>query len=201
MYPDIDWTKEPDLGELRAAYALLEINFDQARPKLERLSDRGSIASMWYLGDAYSSGTYAAKNLNEAKIWYERAESSGWMPASYRLGRTYYNLKNYASAFEAFSRGAAKNYSPAIYRLGMMYEEGLGTRKDLIECRRLLNIAVADGHLYAKRDLAGLYMKGTFGVLNIFKGLWMILSLIFDLIAITISRKWQNSAFEDRILA
>lgn len=201
MYPDIDWSKEPDVNELRNAYALLGSNFDEARQKLEKLADRGSVASMWYLGDAYSSGRYGAENPVEAKRWYQRAESLGWIPASYRLGRVYFSLKDYTLAFQAFSRGAENNYSPATYRLGMMYMEGLGTRKNLDECRRLLARATADGHLFAKRDLAGLYIRGTFGVPNVMKGLSMLLSLTFELIVFTIRSGWRNPGFEERILA
>jgi TPR repeat protein len=201
MYPDIDWSKEPDLSEVRNAHASLATNFDQARQKLERLADRGSVASMWYLGDAYAGGRYTANNLGEAKKWYERAESMDWIPASYRLGRIHFSSKDYASAYQAFSRGKDKNYPPAIYRLGMMYMEGLGTKRNLDECRRLLDIAIANGHLFAKRDLARLYMSGSFGVLNIPKGFGMVLSLIFEMIAITISGKFKNPGFEDRTLA
>jgi TPR repeat protein len=107
-------------------------NSDLAQSKLEELADKGSIASMGYLGDAYSSGRFFVKALDKAKMWFLRAEASGWRPASYRAGRTYYMLNDYDSAFRAFSRGT--DYVPAIYRLAIMYEEGLGTTKDLRVC-------------------------------------------------------------------
>jgi uncharacterized protein len=201
MDSDIDWTKEPNLDELRTAYSLLATNFDLARSKLDELADRGSIASLLYLGDAYSRGDYVVKELDKAKVCFKRAEAIGWIPASYRLGRTCYALRDYRPAFEAFSRGTAKNYLPAVYRLGMMYGEGLGTRKDLNECRRLLNIAASEGHLFAKRDLAVRYLCGSFGVVDIPKGIWMMASLISEMIVITISRKWKIPGFEDRTLA
>jgi hypothetical protein len=201
MYPDIEWDREPDLDELRTAYALLATNGSVARSKLETLADRGSILSMWYLADAYSSGRFFAKDLEKAKTWYIRAEANGWIPASYNLGREYYELNDYNSAFEAFSRGAAKNYVPAVYRLAMMYHDGLGTTKDINQCRNLLNIAVSKGHLFAKRDLAGLYIKGSLWVLKIPYGVWMLTSLAFDLAKITIKREFKNPGFDDRTLA
>ena len=201
MYPDIEWDREPDLDELRTAYALLATNGSVARPKLEALAGRGSILSMWYLADAYASGRFFAKDLDKAKTWYIRAEANGWIPASYNLGREYYELNDYNSAFEAFSRGAAKNYVPAVYRLAMMYKDGLGTTKDINECRNLLNIAVSKGHLFAKRDLAGLYISGSLGVLQIPYGVWMLISLLIDMVKITITREFKTAGFEDRTLA
>jgi TPR repeat protein len=201
MYSDIDWTKEPNLEELRTAYALFATDFDLARSKLEELANRGSVASMWYLGDAYSRGEHVAKHFAKAKIWYGRAEASGSIAASFRLGRACYALLDYGPAFEAFSRGAAKGYLPAVYRLGMMYKEGLGTKRDLNECRRLLEVAVSEGHLFAKRDLAWLCMTGAFGARKIPKGIWMAISLMSNLIMITISGEWRKPAFEDRTLA
>jgi TPR repeat protein len=201
MYPDIEWDREPNLDELRTAYELLATNGSAGRAKLEELADRGSIASMWYLADAYSSGRFFAKDLEKAKTWYIRAEANGWIPASYNLGREYYTLKDYNAAFEAFSRGAAKNYVPAAYRLAMMYWKGLGTRKDINECRNLLNIAASKGHLFAKRALALLYISGSLGVLKIHYGAWMLTSLAFDLVKISITREFKNPGFDDRTLA
>lgn len=198
---DIDWTTEPDTMELRNAYALLGSHFDQARQMLEKLAERGSVASMLYLGDAYTSGRFGSKNLLEAKKWYERADSKEWIPAPYRLGRIYFSLADYASAFRAFSRGADKGYPPAVYRLGMMYIEGLGTSRNLEQGRRFLAVAIADGHLFAKRDLAGLYIRGKFGLLNVPKGVMMILSLMLELVAITVRRGWRDQRFEERISA
>jgi uncharacterized protein len=197
----IDWSREPDTVELRNAYTLLGSNFYDARRTLEQLAERGSVASMLYLGDAYTSGRYGSKNLLEAKKWYERAESKEWKPASYRLGRIYFSLADYASALEAFARGADKRYPPAVYRLGMMYIDGLGTSKNLDQGRTLLAAAITDGHLFAKRDLAGLYIKGKFGLLNIPKGVMMLLSLMLEMVAITVRRGWRDQQFEDRISA
>lgn len=201
MYLDIEWDSEPDMDGLCTAYALLATNGSAARSKLEELADRGSVASMWYLADAYTSGRFFSKDLEKAKTWYTRAEAIGWLPASYRLGKTYFLLNDYNSAFEAFSRGAAKNYVPAMCRLAMMYKDGLGTRKDINQCRNLLNIAASKGNLFAKRDLAGLYITGSLGVLMIPYGVSMLISLAFDLAKITITREFKNPGFDDRTLA
>lgn len=197
----LDWTTEPDIMELRNAHILLGSNFNEARQKLEQLAERGSVASMLYLGDAYASGRYGSKNLLEAKKWYEIAELKNWIPASYRLGRIYFGLGDYASALQAFSRGADRGYSPAAYRLGRMYIDGLGTSRNLEQGRRLLAAAIANGHLFSKRDLAGLYIRGKYGLLNIPNGVMLLLSLMIEMTAITVRRGWRDEQFEDRISA
>lgn len=201
MYPDIDWTREPNLEELRATHSMLATNFELARSRLERLAEDGSIASMWYLGDAYASGRYTSKNLEKAKAWYEKAEQAGWIPASYRLGRICFELRDYKGAVDAFGRGAALSYPPAEYRLALMYKHGLGVTKDTGECRRLLRMAQSRGHLFAKRDLSGMYMTGSLGLSRVPQGIFMFLSLIADLIVVTAKRDWDNPRTEDRILA
>jgi hypothetical protein len=201
MYPDIDWAKEPDLDELRIAQALLATEFRRAESMLEDLANKGSIAGLWYLGDTYASGRYVAKNLEKARTFYLRAETSGWLPASYRLGRIYFTSGDYKSAFESFSKGAAKGYIPAVYRLGMMYKDGLGTQKAISTSVTLLGVAASKGHLFAKRDLAGLYLSGAVGIWNIPRGIAIFTSLIGDLVRITISGEWRNPAIEEKILA
>ena len=151
---------------------------------------------MAYLGDEYSIGRFFAKDLE----WYIRAEANGWVQGSYSLGRTYYKLNDYNSAFEAFSRGAAKSYVPAVYRLAMMYKDGFGTTNDINQCRNLLNIAVSRGNLLAKQDLAGLYINGSLGFHKIPYGASMLTSLLFDMVKITITREFKNPGFDDRTL-
>jgi TPR repeat protein len=201
MYRDVDWTSEPDLEELRTAHSMLTTNFELAHSRLERLAEKGSTASMWYLGDAFASGRNTSKNLDKAKFWYEKAEQRGWIAASYRLGRICFELQDYKGAFDAFSRGSAINYTPAIYRLAWMYKEGLGAAKDANECRRLLSVAQSRGHLFAKRDLSGMYMGGSFGISQIPTGILMFFSLVADVVVITAKRDWDNPRIEERVLA
>ncbi|WP_441234443.1 tetratricopeptide repeat protein [Bradyrhizobium sp. 930_D9_N1_4] len=156
---------------------------------------------MWYLGDAYSYGRRIAKDLGKAELWYSRAEEAGWTPASYLLGRALESSSQHEAAFKAFSRGSQKDYLPAIYRLAKSYESGLGTSKNFEECVRLLKFATSRGHLFAKRDLAGFYFRGSFGPARVISGLWLLTSLAFDIVRLTCIRAWKRPEYEERILA
>lgn len=197
----IDWKREPNVERLQRSFDLLETDPTTAVSELQELAESGSIASMWYLGDAYSYGRSIAKDLGKAEYWYSRAEKAGWTPASYLLGRALESSNEYESAFKAFSRGSQKNYLPAIYRLAKSYEYGFGTSKNVQECVRLLEVATGRGHLFAKRDLAGFYLRGSFGPARLMTGLWLLTSLAFDMVHLTFIRAWKRSEYEERILA
>jgi len=196
-----NWNNEPGADALRRAYELLKTNPKKAVNELEALADRGSLMSIWYLADAYYSGRYFAKDMNGAKKWYRRAEESGASYGSHMLGSVCYKIEEFPEALSAFSRGAANGYAPSIYRLGMMYKDGKGTSVDLNESRRLLESAVAKGHLFAKRDLGTLYISGKMGIQAIPKGFLMIVSLFFDMIVITFRERNTISEFDERVIS
>lgn len=201
MYPYINWTKEPNIEELKSAYVLLRTNFNEAVARLERLANAGSVASLWYLGDAYGTNRFAHKDNIQAIKWFERAERAGWLPASYMLGRAQYEQENYLEALHAFERGKRKNHIPAVYRLGKMHASGAGTSKDVSQAETLLKIAASAGHLFAKRDLGTLYLKGELGFLLIPYGAVTIMSLLLDMARMLLRKEWKVAGFEERISA
>src|SRR5262245_44785590 len=183
MY-DIRWENEPDIEEYRRLDALFKVDAERALAGFETLAKRGSIASMLYLAEEYrTGGPSRSKDLNKAKHWYAKADQEGLASASYMLGVVCTRLNEYDEAFAAFSRGATHDYLPAIYRLAMMHHDGLGTSQDIDRCRALLEIAASRGHLFAKRDLATLFIRGRFGLISVMRGISLLVSLLFSVIA------------------
>jgi TPR repeat protein len=170
------WEGEPDLAELRRAHGLLATDGTQALIELKALADRGSTMSMVYLAHAYRTGIGTGIDLRQAEDWYGRAAKRGSTLASYELGRVCLELKRYADAKEAFNVGTAKSYAPSMHMLGMMYFKGSGVDSDLSKARDLLERSAALGHVFAKRNLAMLLIKGRFGLLQVPRGLWLLLS-------------------------
>jgi len=117
------------------------------------------------------------------------------------LGRILYQSREYEAAFSAFLTGADKGYSPAIYRLAKMYQRGEGVAKNASEYRRLLEVARSKGHIFAKRDLAGLLITGKFGIASAGQGLMMLLSLWLDVGVIVGNALGRGSTFDERVLA
>jgi TPR repeat protein len=195
------WKDEPDRDQLSRFYSLLTSDPGKAVAGLEALAQRGSTMSMWYLADAYVSGTGLPKDSDRAKYWYAKADQMGCAPASYMLGRMCIKAQEYDVAFAAFSRGAQKGYLPCMYRLAKMFQDGVGTRRDLHECRRLLEAAVSKGHIFSKRDLATLYVRGSFGLIPAMRGLFLFASLVIDVAGLVVRAIKPGSTIDERVLA
>jgi TPR repeat protein len=101
----IDWTKEPDVGQLRTLVELLAKNPAEALPGLELLAQRGSVAACSHLAYFYLEGGPAEfLDINRAKYWYLKAQERGDPETAYMLGRLHYQAHEYDSAFSSFSK-------------------------------------------------------------------------------------------------
>jgi len=195
----LKWEEEPDLDELRKLHAELANNPIGALPGLEALGERGSLASALYLADFYmESSPYA--DTSKANYWYFKAHERGYPPGSYMVGRAYVQSGEYELAYSAFLKGTEKGYAPAIYRLAKMHQSGKGVARDTSEYRRLLELAYSKGHIFAKRDLAGLLLTGKFGFASAVRGAMLLLSL-WPNIALLIWMAVKRSPLDDRVLA
>lgn len=189
-----DWAKEPDGDELRRAYDLLATAPADALVALKGLAKRGSVMSMLYIAEACRKGMGTNVDLVQAQDWYRRAANCGSIPASYELGRILFELKNYAKSKEAFDVGEAHDYAPSINMLGMMYLRGLSVEKNISRARELLERASGLGHVFAKRNLAGLLMRGAYGPLGFLRGVGLFLVAVKDTLTIVL-----NDPLSDRL--
>ncbi|MEG6507357.1 SEL1-like repeat protein [Methyloligella sp. 2.7D] len=188
----MDWEREPDLEELREIYLLLERSPDQAEPKLAALAEQqGSIASMWLLAEGYS-GTYFPADTSRSKYWYRQAAEAGSEEAAYNLGRLHLEDREDGKAVAAFARGAELGHLPSAYNLALLCREGRGTRKDILRYRKLLECAAADGHLFAKRDLAVDLMTRQSGLKLKFRGFLLLTRLYLIDVPHELLRAWKH---------
>jgi TPR repeat protein len=172
---------EPDWELLHRLRGMLATDSQAAIEGLKALADRGSSWSMALLVEIYTEGKVVPVNISEAEEWNRRALAAGRINGSYEIGRHYFKVKDYAKAREAFTTGADQNFAPSQNLLAIMYIDGLGAPKDLIGARNLLEKAVRQGHIYAKRTLARMLMRGTFGIWQRLHGAFLLLSGTIDL--------------------
>ena len=181
-YEVYDWDGEPNLDELRRLMDKQAADPAQTLIGLAELAGRGSTMSMVYLAHAYRKGIGADVDPARSREWFERAAAAGSLLASYELGWLYWNDKDFEKALRAASAGVDRGYPPSMYLLATMYEHGRGVPVDVRRARELLEVAVAHGHVFAKRSLGRLLIKGHFGIWQIPRGILLILSGIKDVL-------------------
>ncbi len=173
--------EEPDIDALCIAYDRLQSEPNSETIKLlEDLANRGSLMSMIYIAWAYEKGSGVLVDDNQVVLWYRRAINNGSDLATYYLGHFYLKKKDYIQAKDVFSIGALRDYSPSMYCLGCMHLEGTGCKKNENEALILFKKASKLGHVFAKRSLAGMYLSGKYGLVNMVNGLLLFFSALKD---------------------
>ena len=183
-YEVYDWDREPDLDALRRLMDRQATAPAQTLVGLEALAGRGSTMSMVYLAHAYRNGIGTGVDPVRSREWFERAAAAGSLLASYELGWIHWGAKDYEKAHGVLSTGIARGYPPALYLSATMYADGQGVPVDVERARELLEVAVAHGHVFAKRNLGVLLIKGRFGLRQIPRGLLLWLSGIKDVLVL-----------------
>jgi TPR repeat protein len=183
---DSRWKNEPDMDELGRVRTLLAADPQMAVAKFEELAARDSTGGKWYLADAYYTGVYLRRDLEKAKYWFKEAGRVGLPEAAFMQGRILFQQERYWEAFPPLVQSADLGYAPAMYRLAKMHQDGLGTKKDIIRSRQLLELAAAQGHIFAKRDLAILYLNGTYGRKSVWRGALLLAPVIWDIFALLV---------------
>jgi len=175
---------EPDMALLLHFHGMLATDSQAGIEGLKALADRGSSWSMVFLVEAYAKGQVVQPDISQAEEWNRRAMAAGRIHGSYEIGRYYFRVKDYGMAREAFSMGADQQFAPSLNMLATMDIRGLGGPKNLRDARDLLERAVLQGHIFAKRNLAYLLMRGTFGMWQRLRGPFLLLSAAIDIIVV-----------------
>jgi len=156
-----------------------EGDFQSAYDKYLKLAEEGHGDSQVFVGWMLEKGIGIAKSSESAKKWFKRAAELGS-----NLGAYYYAIyliKNnkQEEAFKWITKAALNGDTPSIFRLGYMYVHGKGIRADLEKGLYYLELAANQGHIYAKRELAVLDMKGGRGFIKRLLGPFNFLYVLF----------------------
>jgi uncharacterized protein len=179
------WENEPNLDKLRQLHALQSTDPTRALAGLRALAGRGSVMSMVYIAHAYRTGNGTKIDLTQAEEWHRRAVAAGIVGASYELGRGHLRRMAYRGALDAFRIGAKENYAPSMNMLALMYLRGEGVPIDAAKARDLLEGAVAQGHVFSKRNLGKLLMSGRFGRKHMVRGFFLFVAALTDALIVT----------------
>jgi TPR repeat protein len=153
--------------------------FKEAFQEYCALANDESITGQLMVGWMYHSGLGVEQNLEKAQQWYQKAANANSSEGEFYLGALYRSKQQYPQAVEWLTKSAAQKYMPAIYRLGKMYDIGEGVNKDHAKAYKYLEQAASMGHLFAKREIAVKMIKGHSGAINILKGVFMFIQVLF----------------------
>jgi TPR repeat protein len=170
MSDDEIWATEPDQAKVHEAHSFIKTDPARARSEFRALAERGSVASMIYLGWMFHTGAGMPSDLREAENWYRRAFDCGSDKVIVYLGRVYRRQREYTKAKQVFRVGVERGIRGAMYGLAITYLND-GEPHDATEVRALLERAAALGHPYAMGSLPRLLLRGKFGLLNIPKAI------------------------------
>lgn len=165
---------EPDIARLQLAHEQLQTEPKQAISELEQLAEMGSAKAPLYLGWACQKGDGTPPDQARAEHWYKMSVARGDTLSTYFLGNFYAGSGRYAEANLAFEEGCRRGDAPSTYCLAMNLLEGKPAPENAERARSLLETASAQGHVFALRALASLYISGKFGTRKIAYGVWLL---------------------------
>ncbi|EGF90621.1 sel1 repeat family protein [Asticcacaulis biprosthecium C19] len=145
-----------------------EARFD---PKDEEIFDPAAPFAMstranatMTLASIYLTGAGVPRDPKEARKWFEKAYSIGFIPAAHILGQIYQNglevPVNVDKAIKYYERAGEFGFTPSQYELGLIYYAGEGVPEDRKLAARWLMAAASGGHPDALYEVGRMYDLG-----------------------------------------
>lgn len=161
---------------LSRAYKLLtEKNYTLALQLLSDLMSADVLAASTHLGYMYEHGLGTKADEDKAIEIYRVGAINGIERSQIHLAKLLFIKQRYSEALKWYTELHNSGSASSAYWLYVIYRDGLGVATDKDLSRIYLNIAAKRDHIYAIRDLSRLYMRGEFGLIGIFKGVYMFI--------------------------
>ncbi len=121
-----------------------------------KLAKKGNAEAQFKIGEMYETGFGVKQDMEQARIWINKAASKGHVVAGYKL--LYWDLKKNGvtadnkTKLEELKKLAASEDPQALYYVGKMNAYGVGLKKNPKKGLELLNKAAFLGVLEAERE-------------------------------------------------
>lgn len=125
-------------------------------------AERGDASAQFWLGAAYESGRGIKRDLAEAIKWLGKSAKQGNPDAQFLLGQMYENAEgfsqNYVRAAEWYriaceDRPDRGGTGQGCNQLGLLYLEGKGVERNLVEAYKYFKIAGVERNVQSARSL------------------------------------------------
>lgn len=133
----------------------------------------GGVCAAWAHASAVNTGRcgtqveHVLSGSNAARKHLFRTANKGNTGSQLCLASVYATLGRYRKAFHWYASAARANNPVAQFNLGVMYDRGLGVRRNVIQAARWYRSAARRGIPYAQYNLASLYEHGALNQDNI----------------------------------
>lgn len=161
------------------------------------LAERGNVECQRFVGwMLLGSVRGVEKDYEQAGKWLSLAAASGDGGALYLLGVTKHRSGDYGEALVNYEKAAESGYSSGYYQLARMYYSGIGVQKDRKRAYELFEEAARRGHVFARREIAVMLMKGHKGLIRIPIGLATYLTNILSGTRTVVKDPYDEKTFE-----
>ena len=109
---------------------IIRLDYNEALKYLKLGYEEHDKDSAFLLAKFYEKGFGVKKDLEKAVEYYKRVAYSNDSVSNF-LGNYYKKRKEYENARKYFSYAASNNYGESLIDLGVLYEKGLGGKKDI----------------------------------------------------------------------
>jgi TPR repeat protein len=164
---------------LKEAHSRLERKeYERALALYEQIFDGRDAAIAAFIGYIYWKSDSPKYNATKAKQFYQIAAEQGHTYAQHALGSLRQDDGNIEAAVQWYLKASDGGDSLSSYKL-CRYFDGC---KEMELADRYLIRALDQGNVLALQWLAARHVKGHFGVIDIFKGIYMCFAKIPNLI-------------------
>lgn len=123
--------------------------------------------AMHVMGMVYYSGLSVKRDLDSARIYFEKANNKGYLKSAYNLAMLYrlgIGVKqDFTKAYQYLCRAGEDGQAQAVYARGYMQYKGLGCTQSYEEALKYFHQAADKGHGYSMY-MIGLCFRNGYGV-------------------------------------
>jgi TPR repeat protein len=170
--------KTDEALELKHAYRNLASgrNHD-AMVGFQALENKGVVQAKTYMGFIYERGLGVPADSAAAERYYRQAAEQNDILSQRYLARLLKEEGRNEEALTWYLKAAEGGSASDEYWLYMMYKRGIAAAANANNAMKHLEKSASMGHIFAKRDLALAYLRGSFGVSGRLRGLPMLLMI------------------------
>jgi len=131
-----------------AKYYIEQFDYERATGILKKSASQGNSKAQYLLGRCYETGLGGDCDKKEAFYWMKKAADHGDIKALYSSGKMLLSCeskRNESNAFKMLLQAAKQGHIKAKYEVGKMYNEGVGTNKNVSLAYKWLGEALAEG--------------------------------------------------------